>query len=282
MRLRHRRPRFRILARLGMSLLVALPASRLLPGAAIGDALADEDREAGTPAATASADNDCGAVWRRSVERAPELLALADWPLDKSLAAGCTPTSEPVAEELEPLPPPIEIHVPKVKTVYAGGYPTRNAKKNSADSAGRTPIGQVAALDAETLDRIRGGFDMPDSNLRMSFGIERVVYINGQLVASTVLNLGDLQVAAGGGIGPASMPPGEAVNALGVIQNGPGNHFSLQMGSNLAGTVVQNTLNNQQINTLTTINAAVNSLQLLRAIDLQSTIQNGVVNSLKR
>lgn len=138
------------------------------------------------------------------------------------------------------------------------------------------------SLDAESLDGVRGGFDLEGSNLTYSFGIERAVFINGELVAHTVLNLKDLQWTAGGGGGAASqLPASSAIGAVNVIQNGGGNSFAAQVNPNLAGTVIQNTLNDQKIQNITTINAEVNSAQLLRSMSVQSAIQNGLVNSLR-
>ena len=140
----------------------------------------------------------------------------------------------------------------------------------------------MAALGDKALDDIRGGFEPPDSNLRFSFGIERAVFINGELVAHTVLNLRDLQWVAGTGGAPQVTAANAAAGALGVIQNGSGNSFTAQVGSNLAGTVIQNTLNNQKIQNVTTINASVNSGQLFRSMSVQAAVQNGIVNSLRR
>lgn len=138
--------------------------------------------------------------------------------------------------------------------------------------------GKLAALDAGSLDAIRGGFEMPDSNIRFSFGIERVVYINNQMVASTALNLKDLQSASGGGSGPPVQPDA----ALEVIKIGPGNTFPIQLAPELAGTVIQNSMDGQRIQTITTINAAVNSAQVLRSMALQSAIRDGLIGSLRR
>ena len=46
--------------------------------------------------------------------------------------------------------------------------------------------------------------------------------------------------------------------------------------------MVQNTLNNQKIQNVTTINASVNSGQLFRSMSVQAAVQNGIVNSLRR
>ena len=48
----------------------------------------------------------------------------------------------------------------------------------------------LAASD-RTLDQLRGGFDL-GTGLLVSFGISRAVFINGQLITSTLFQIGDL------------------------------------------------------------------------------------------
>lgn len=159
---------------------------------------------------------------------------------------------------------------------------------NAPPVAAQNPLGnQLVALGNESLDDIRGGFELPDINLKLSFGFERAVFVNGELVASTVLNVKDLQWASAG-VGGATQPqvlPSAAAGAVGVIQNGMGNSIPAQISANVSGTVIQNTLDNQSIQTITTINAAINSVQVLRAMSMQSVqaaVENGVVSSLRR
>ncbi|HZX30849.1 MAG TPA: hypothetical protein VFF03_05830 [Rhodocyclaceae bacterium] len=268
MHTRHPRPPARLLWKAGLSCLLA--ASAEMPFLARAEALPEPP--------------DCREV-TPSVAMAPELLALADWPLDLP-AAGCTAAPEPVAEEAPALPVEEVASYPAVVRVVAGEETAVLAEGEMADGElasvspenAPNPLDErVAALDASALDGIRGGFETPDGALKFSFGIERAVYINGELVASTVLNLKDLQGVAGTGV-PAAL----AGSALTVIQNGGGNGFSAQINPNQAGTVIQNTLNDQRIVNVTTINAAVNSAQVLRAMALQSAIRDGVVGSLRR
>ena len=156
-------------------------------------------------------------------------------------------------------------------------------------AAAPNPLGnQLVALGNASLDDIRGGFELPDTNLKLSFGFERAVFVNGELVASTVLNVKDLQWASAGVSGatqPQVLPSAATAGAVGVIQNGMGNSIPAQISANVSGTVIQNTLDNQSIQTITTINAAINSVQVLRAMSMQSVqaaVQNGVVSSLRR
>lgn len=231
----------------------------------------------------------CEEAIRRSLEIAPELLALASWPLDSSEPAECRNEAGvsvvaldlpdfPQARALdgEPLEPMARPGVPAVAQL------TEDAAQAGSGAEQPNPLGkQLVALTDTSLDEIRGGFELADSNLKFSFGIERAVFINGQLVASTVLNVKDLQLAAGSGspqVAITSAVPG----SVAVVQNGGGNALATQVGTGLATTVLQNSLDNQKIQNVTTVNATVNASQILRGMSVQSAVQNGIVNSLRR
>ncbi len=229
----------------------------------------------------------CEAAKRRALEIAPELLSLADWPLDDREPAECANRQDAALAVLqETLPEAVEIAVPApVVTVTAAvsGEEAPVARKSPARPAlaERQPQHpfdqQLVALDTHSLDEVRGGFEMPGSGLKFSIGIERAVFINGNLVTTQVLVAKDLQQATGGGAAGA-IP---AAGAVAVIQNGPGNSIG-QISPNLAGTVIQNTLNDQKIQSVTTINASVNSLQAVRAMSVQNAVQTGIISSLRR
>jgi hypothetical protein len=125
------------------------------------------------------------------------------------------------------------------------------------------------------LDGTRGGFLTPNG-LRISFGIERAVYINGSLVATTRLTVSELGAVSGTGPSVAGSP------AFTLIQNGALGTVTGAIPPGSVGTVIQNALNGQQIQNSTTINATVNSLDVLRSMNLQSTIRNAVTDSLRR
>ncbi|HMN45783.1 MAG TPA: hypothetical protein PKE27_14490 [Povalibacter sp.] len=122
-------------------------------------------------------------------------------------------------------------------------------------------------VDAAALDDLRGGFEIVNG-LKASFGVERAAYVNGELVAKHSVNIPDI----------AAMTPeqasalNEAINSVVLIQNGPNNSFDV---SNAApgSTIIQNTLNDQHIVTLTTINADVASLAVLRDVAAQESLQ---------
>ena len=69
---------------------------------------------------------------------------------------------------------------------------------------------------------------------------------------------------------------------LAVLQNGAGNFAPGAISSTAAGTIIQNSLDNQKIQTMTRIDAVVNSAGIMRAINLQSSMQSAIVNSLRR
>jgi hypothetical protein len=142
--------------------------------------------------------------------------------------------------------------------------------------------GELVAVGESTLDRVRGGFTT-DTGLQITFGIERAVYINGGLVTTTSLNVSDLGKIAAGSTPVAGVGSATAGSNVSLVQNGAGNVFSIG-SANAAnvGTFIQNTLNDQKIQSITTINATVNSLQVLKSINFQSSLQGALLDSLRR
>jgi len=135
----------------------------------------------------------------------------------------------------------------------------------------------------DKLEEVRGGF-VTDGGLKVSFGIERAVYINGDLVATTTLNVGDLSRTAATGTAPAANAAAQAATGtLALIQTGPGNSFTTApIGADALGTVIQNRLDNQQITAITRINAAVNSASIMRSLNLQSSLRSATIDALRR
>ena len=135
----------------------------------------------------------------------------------------------------------------------------------------------------QTLESLRGGFSMGEG-LTVSFGITRAVLVNGALITETTLNVGhmaDLTTAQAAQLG-------QKLESISLVQNGPGNSFApdpstgrasirssptggptvTSIAGGMAGTVIQNSLNNQQISHQTTINANSNGLGMVRALNL--------------
>jgi len=175
-----------------------------------------------------------------------------------------------------PAPPEAALAAP----ASSEGRREATERAETAQPVRRSALGdELLAVNESKLDKVRGGFE--SNGLQISFGIERAVYINGALVTSTSLNVSDLGKASGGQspISSVSSSPG----GLTLIQNGAGNVFlSGPVSAANVGTVIQNTLNDQKIQTVTAINATVNSLQLVRSQNFQSSLRGAIIDSLRR
>lgn len=130
------------------------------------------------------------------------------------------------------------------------------------------------AVSDNALDEQRGGFDL-GSGLVVSFGITRAVYINGDLATQTTLNFGQLDRITAG----QAMELSRQLSQLNLVQNGPNN--TVEGPSGLAGgTIIQNTLNNQQIANHTVINVETNGLSLLKDLNTGNAITEGIARSI--
>ena len=133
----------------------------------------------------------------------------------------------------------------------------------------------LAAVSDTNLDQMRGGFDT-GSGLLVSFGIQRAVYINGNLVTTTSFNIPDVSKVTS----TEAAMLGSTIGTTNVVQNGPGN--TIQPGAlsqAVAATVIQNSLNNQNIQNLTIIDTTTNSLGMLKSMNSQSTLRDALSNS---
>lgn len=104
-----------------------------------------------------------------------------------------------------------------------------------------------AASPAE-LDGLRGGFelDTPGGRLHLSLGIRRAVSVNDRVVA----------------VGELALP-----GAI-LVQNGPGNAAPAlsALATGALPILVQNTLDNQKLGTVTIVDASVNSLSVMNVL----------------
>ncbi|WP_083417653.1 hypothetical protein [Burkholderia contaminans] len=144
-----------------------------------------------------------------------------------------------------------------------GGAPRRNWAATGA-----------IALSDTRLDAMRGGFDMP-SGLKISFGVSRVAFVDGTLVTTTSFNIPDISH-----ITAQQAQALAAANAGALIQVGAGNAAQPAALPALTGAVIQNTLNNQQIQALTTINTTVNTLATFKNLNVMSTLNNALLGAL--
>lgn len=148
----------------------------------------------------------------------------------------------------------------------------------------------VAAVD---LDAMRGGFDAP-SGLKMSFGIERAVFINGELLATQTINLSnptDLAGATGAGLGGVSVSASAGIQSAAVvtnvggtlvIQNGARNVANLPEVRAALPLVVQNSLDNQSISTVTKVTATVPAASILQGILQSRRLNDAVIDAVTR
>ena len=126
----------------------------------------------------------------------------------------------------------------------------------------------VAASDG-TLDEVRGGFDIP-TNLEASLTLERSAYVNGELVVSRSVRIPDIVHMTEEQAAALAVATGTL-----VIQNGPNNTFNVSdLGA--ASTVIQNTLNDQHLVTLTTLSVEVNTLGSFRELNFQNGMQDAL------
>ena len=129
------------------------------------------------------------------------------------------------------------------------------------------------AVSDSTLDSQRGGFDI-GTGLLVNFGISRAIYINGVLMSETTLNFGQLDKLTAA----QATELGRQLSGLNLVQNGPGNTVEGPLGG--VGTVVQNTLNNQNIATHTVINAQTNGMSVLKDLNTAATITEGIARGI--
>lgn len=116
----------------------------------------------------------------------------------------------------------------------------------------------------EILAGLRGGIDT-GHGLMVSIGVERLVSINGDTVASASFSLG-------------ATPAGAAIPAhYTLVQNGAGNlALPGAMPGAIAGLVLQNSANDQLLRSQTTVNASVNSLSALRDINFEGSLRQAL------
>jgi len=136
----------------------------------------------------------------------------------------------------------------------------------AARAAGELPADWVP-LAPEALDEMRGGFEMP-SGLVLSLGIERVAFVNGDLVASSHISIPNITQLSSQDAAALSQLTGTT-----LVQVGEGNRFD---AAGLNGLVIQNTLDGQHISATTTISVNVNTLDLFQSLNLSNTLQNAL------
>ena len=126
-------------------------------------------------------------------------------------------------------------------------------------------------IDPARLLEMRGGLQLPSGQL-LSFGIERLVYVNGELVASATLRIPDI-----GRITTEQAQALAAINDGTVVQVGEGNRIDAAGAG--GALVIQNTLDGQAITALTTLDVGVSTLGTLQELNTFNALQSALLNA---
>jgi hypothetical protein len=144
---------------------------------------------------------------------------------------------------------------------------------SAAASAAVIPVGWVA-VDAAVLDEARGGFTLP-SGLAVAIGIERSIAVNGEVVARTRFEIPDVRLMSP----QQAMQAREAMSAVMLVQNGTTGIDRTGLSGTVGAMVIQNTLNDQHIETRTVIDASVNTLAGFKAINFQASLGDALARA---
>lgn len=125
------------------------------------------------------------------------------------------------------------------------------------------------------LDRMRGGFDTA-GGLTVALGIERLVSINGDIIARTSVAIADLNHLSV----EQARQTRDALSSVKLIQNGSDNIYQAGDASRvIGGVVIQNTLNDQLIRSQTVISSTVNSASLLKTLNFQGSLSDALTSA---
>jgi hypothetical protein len=145
-----------------------------------------------------------------------------------------------------------------------------------APAAAATEAGDdwVAVNDSQ-LEAMRGGFTTP-SGLAVSLGIDRLVSINGDVVARTSFDIADLTHMSE----EQARLTRDALSSVKLVQNGSDNIYQAGESSRvIGGVVIQNTLNDQLIRSETVISSTVNSASLLKSLNFQASLSDALTRA---
>ena len=133
------------------------------------------------------------------------------------------------------------------------------------------------SVDDASLNAMRGGFDL-GGGMSIAFGLTRTVTINGKLLTTTSIQIPDISQLTSN----QSAALTSHLGTVQIVQNGvlTNTEGALRLASATGATVIQNSLNNQSIKSLTTIDANVGSLSLLKAFNTQSAIRDALINAI--
>jgi hypothetical protein len=142
-------------------------------------------------------------------------------------------------------------------------------------AAASEPAADWTPVNEGQLERMRGGFTTP-GGLQVSLGIERLVSINGELVARTHFDISDLNHLNEEQLRQTR----DGLSSVKLIQSGGDNIYQAGASTRAAaGTVIQNTLNDQLIRSQTVISSTVNSASLLKTINFQGSLSDALTRA---
>lgn len=145
----------------------------------------------------------------------------------------------------------------------------------AGSAAAAPPASHWTAVGPEVLDSARGGFTF-GPGLALSVGLERLVSVNGDVVARTSVQLPDL----GRLTADQARQTRDALAAVNLVQTGSDNVFVQPAAGQMAGaTVIQNSLDGQALRSQTVINASVNSLALLQALRFERSLNEALAGA---
>ena len=136
------------------------------------------------------------------------------------------------------------------------------------------PLSGLPRADAAELAALRGGFTT-NTGLQISLGVERTISVNGEVLARQSLGLAEVA-----GRGAGAVAAHEALSDIKLVQNGAGNVMVAPLSAQASGgLVIQNTLNDQRIQTQTVINAAVNSADIIKSLNFQGSLGDALARA---
>jgi len=125
------------------------------------------------------------------------------------------------------------------------------------------PTDDWIAVDDSQLEQARGGFDAGNGML-VSLGVERLVSINGGVVASSRFDYADVTKLSAAEINAASM-------ALAGVRVSDGGAMALP--DSPGALLIQNSLNDQAIRSQTTISTTVSNLAMLKSLNFEGVLR---------
>ena len=136
------------------------------------------------------------------------------------------------------------------------------------------PFAGARPVDNAVLAATRGGFVTP-TGLTISLGIERLVLLNGDVVARSSVQIADIARLDAA----QAQQTRAALSSVNLVQSGADTMNAAPMSTPLGGTLVQNSLNNQHIDTRTVINSSVNSVGMLTALNFQGSMGDALARA---